>query len=224
MSSGKDTFDELTKDQFKKWSPFYDSKPVRVFYFERIYQRIIQTIQDEPEIQLKPKTKFLDVACGTGEIIFRFAKRFPQIEFAGVDFSEEMLEKAVEKTERLQNVKIIKANITKLPFPDNSFDIVLCSDALHHFAAPEASLQEISRVAKQGSFFFLVDPAFDRVLQRIIIGLFGKIFETAKKYYSKKEVEELLKRTDLIIKSNFTYYFTNFFLCRKSGVGGLPPR
>lgn len=215
MNDENNVFDELTKNQFKKWSPFYDSKPVRLFYFERIYKRVIQTIKDESEIQLKPKTKFLDVACGTGEIVFRLAKEFPQVEFVGADFSEEMLEKAIEKTEHLNNVKIIQANIRDLPFSDSCFDIILCSDAFHHFASPEESLREINKVTKQGAFFFLIDPAFDTIPQKIIIGLFGKIFETAKKYYSKKEIDKLLKNTDFIIKSSFTYYFTNFFICRK---------
>jgi len=215
MGNENDTFDELTKNQFKKWSPFYDSKLVRLFYFERIYKRVTQTIKDKAEIQLKSKAKFLDVACGTGEIIFRLAKEFPQVEFVGVDFSRDMLEKAMKKTENLQNVKIIQTNAQELPFPDMLFDVILCSDALHHFTSPEKSLPEISRVTKREGFFFLVDPAFDTVFQKTVVRLFGKVFETAKKYYSNKEANELLERAGFTVKSGVSYYFTNFFTCRK---------
>lgn len=215
MNNEKNTFEDLTKRQFKLWSSFYDSGLNRLFYFERIYERVIKTIKHEAGYNLKPGVKFLDVACGTGEIIFRLAQEFPHVEFVGVDFSEAMLEKAIEKTKGLNNVKIFQANIRNLPFSDASFDLVLCSDAFHHFASPEESLQEINRVAKQGSFFLLVDPAFDTIFQKLVVGLFGKIFETAKKYYSEKEIVSLLQDTDFVMRRKFAYYFTNFFINRK---------
>lgn len=215
MSETQEEFELLTQKQFQSWSRFYDSKIVRLFYFERIYQKILQTIRERTYIYLLLGSKFLDVACGTGEVILRLAQEFPSVEFTGADFSEEMLAIARQKTSHLKNVKIVSANIRNLPFADKSFDTVLCSDAFHHFSSPEESLREINRVAKQGSFFLLVDPAYDTIFQKVVIGLFGKIFETAKKYYSEEKVAKLLKETDFTMKRKFAYYFTNFFIFLK---------
>ncbi len=215
MSSEKDKFDELTQNQFKKWSPFYDSKPVRLFYFERIYQKILYTIRAMAHIYPLPGSRFLDVACGTGEMILRLAQEFPSVEFVGTDFSEDMLAIARQKTAHLKNVKIIIANVRSLPFPDKIFDTILCSDAFHHFSSPEESLKEIARVVKDNGFLFLVDPAYDTLLQKVVLSIFGSIFETAKKYYSEKELSTLLKDAGFRVNHFFNYYFTNFFIYKK---------
>lgn len=215
MNSPLKDFETLTQRQFKKWSPFYDSKPVRLFYFERIYQKILYTIRARVHIYLLPGSRFLDVACGTGEVIFRLAQEFPSVEFTGADFSEEMLAIARQKTAHLKNVKIINANVRNLPFPNKSFDTVLCSDAFHHFASPEESLKEISRVVKDNGFLFLIDPSYDTLFQKIALSIFGALFETAKKYYSEKELSTLSKEAGFKANHVFNYYFTNFFIYKK---------
>ncbi|MCH8049618.1 class I SAM-dependent methyltransferase [Patescibacteria group bacterium] len=186
-----------------------------MFYFGRVYRKLIQTIKKEAKHYLKPGSRLVDIACGTGEIILHLAQDFPQVEFTGSDFSEEMLKKAKSKNADLSNVKIVNANVRDLPFPDSSFDVILCSDAFHHFASPEESLKEINRVAKEDSVFLLVDPAFDTLFQRIVAGAFGKVFETPKKYYSKNELVSLLVGAKFNVNEIFSYYFTNFLICKK---------
>ncbi len=215
MLSNGEKFETKTKTLFKIWSKFYDSAFIRFIYFEHIYRKILETLTDQELSYLKPDSKFLDVACGTGEIIFRLAKEFPGAEFTGIDFSREMLEIAIEKNRNFKNVDLSLANVKRLPFKNNTFDIILCSDAFHHFEAPLESLREMNRVLKKDGFLLLIDPVFDTLLQRIVMNVVLRIVDRPKHYYSKNEMLELLEKANFEVESSFIHYFNNFFICKK---------
>ena len=70
----------------------------------------------------------LDVACGTGFITRHLAHKMRLV--YGVDISTGMLEKA---TEYAREKEIARGMAERLPFPDDLFDGVTCSGALHTF-------------------------------------------------------------------------------------------
>lgn len=49
-------------------------------------------------------------------------------------------------------------SVDRLPFADNSFDAVICSEVIEHTRYPEASIQELRRVCKPGGFIYLTTP------------------------------------------------------------------
>lgn len=214
MNAGKEKFDRATRKQFSFWAKWYDSKFIRLLYFERLYGKIIGVITAEKEC-FKTGSKFLDVACGTGEIIYRLAGKYPGIDFTGVDFTQEMVETAKRKTEHLKNIRIINSDASELPFEDKTFDFVLCSDALHHFSEPELSIKEIGRVVKDGGCFLLVDPAANTGFQKIMVNLIGRILELANKYYSQEEMKKLLGNSGFTVERNFVYTGNNFVISKK---------
>ena len=69
--------------------------------------------------------RLLDVGCGTGEYMAQLRER--DFDVAGVDGSNEMIERA-----RANNpgAEIRQGEVEKIPFPDGSFDIVLCVEVL----------------------------------------------------------------------------------------------
>ncbi|MCP3684144.1 MAG: class I SAM-dependent methyltransferase [bacterium] len=85
--------------------------------------------------KLKPKKtdKILDVGCGTGlsEILGNVT---------GIDPAEKLLKKA--------KIKTVKGAAEKLPFKDNSFDIVISVTAIHNFSDAEKAVKEMKRVSK----------------------------------------------------------------------------
>ena len=73
----------------------------------------------------------------------------------GIDLSKVAIKKSKEKYPEFE---YYVANATNLPFPDNSFDYVVCSEVIEHISEAERALQEIRRVLKNGKTFIVTTP------------------------------------------------------------------
>jgi len=86
-------------------------------------------------LQIKPSDLLLDVGCGTAAYLSIFpCKKI------GIDPSFELLKQA--------KIPVVQGRAEELPFPDNSFEIVLSLTAIHH-ADVKKSIAEMLRVAKR---------------------------------------------------------------------------
>ncbi len=97
--------------------------------------------------------KGLDVCCGTGELSFEQAKRVGKNgEITGVDFCEDMLSIAQEKTPELykNNINWVKGDATALPFIDDKFDAATIGFALRNVPSIEKTISEMKRVVRPG--------------------------------------------------------------------------
>src|SRR5262249_56726095 len=83
----------------------------------------------------------LDAACGTGRHTEYLAQLGHRV--IGVDQSAEMLERA---TRRLPDVEFHRADLDRLPLPDNAVDIVVCALALTHVPRLAPVMAEFARV------------------------------------------------------------------------------
>lgn len=93
-----------------------------------------------------PGQSVLDVACGTGVVAREAAKRVGENgKVVGVDRNPAML--AVARRLR-PDIEWREADAAELPFPDNSFDVVLCQAALMFFPDVARALGEMARVVK----------------------------------------------------------------------------
>jgi demethylmenaquinone methyltransferase/2-methoxy-6-polyprenyl-1,4-benzoquinol methylase len=102
----------------------------------------------------QPGDRALDLCCGTGDLAIGLARRGAQV--VGVDFSERMLEVATRKSsEGLMH--FIRGDAQRIPFCDNSFDIVTVGYGLRNLANWETGLQEMQRVAKAGGRLLVLD-------------------------------------------------------------------
>lgn len=98
----------------------------------------------------------LDVATGTGHTAFFLAQRLGHV-FA-VDINDEMLAEAQEESDRRTlSVRFLKSDCADLNFDDETFEIVTCRLAAHHFPQPADFLTEASRVLKPGGRLLVVD-------------------------------------------------------------------
>ncbi len=98
----------------------------------------------------------LDVATGTGHTAFFFSQRLAHV-FA-VDINDEMLEVAQEESDRRSLAcRFLKGAADELPFDDETFDLVTCRLAAHHFQDPAAFLAEGHRVLRPGGRLLLID-------------------------------------------------------------------
>ncbi|AWU96294.1 glycosyltransferase [Azospirillum ramasamyi] len=119
---------------------FRPDHPTTPFY--RIYDEKRRAVA--AELERAPRMRILDVGGGYGRITGPFAERH---DVTLVDISHEML---AEAKERFPALAVQQADARKLPFPDDSFDLVIAMDLLCHLQDLEAGVRELKRVVKPG--------------------------------------------------------------------------
>ena len=106
----------------------------------------------------------LDIGCGPGGLVAELARRAPTWEFVGLDASSEMLEAAAAKHGTLRGqVQWQTGAAEQLSFPDQSFDLVVSTLALHALRDPLWCFNAIARVLKPSGRFMLFDFRRDMV-------------------------------------------------------------
>lgn len=140
--------------------------------------------------------KILDVGCGTGGNLEMLAK-FGAAE--GVDVSDDALEFCQSK-----GLKVHKGLAEKLPFADETFDVVTALDVVEHLDDDVAGLSEMFRVVKTGGKTLIFVPAF--------MWLWGVQDDVSNHRirYTKKQIVERLQRAGFEIEratyANWTFF------------------
>ena len=100
--------------------------------------------------------RILDVGTGPGYLPLRISEVLPGSEVIGIDVSEDMIRVARKNAEG-KNVKFLVGNANKMPFEDDSFDLVVSTGSLHHWRNPVNVLNEIYRVLRPGRKALIYD-------------------------------------------------------------------
>ena len=119
---------------------------------------------DFNRININPEGTMLDLGCGEGRHIFGVMEKFPDLKCIGLDPHIESLDKAFEGLKFLESISNTKTNFLSgsaysLPFSDDSFDLVVCSEVLEHLHDYKDAIKEINRVLKPGGQFLASVPA-----------------------------------------------------------------
>jgi SAM-dependent methyltransferase len=96
-----------------------------------------------------PRGLILDAGCGDGIDLANQARR-EDVEIVGVDISRGGTQTSFRRTASLPNAHVVQADLRRLPFDAEQFDLSYSYGVLHHLAPPEAGLAEIVRVVKPG--------------------------------------------------------------------------
>lgn len=125
--------------------------------------------------------RVLDVGCGSGAVTRDIARRVGERGLAvGLDPSLELLAVARRLAAEAgldDRIEFREGNVLRLPFPDGSFDVVVCATVLSHVPEGEAAISELARVLRPGGrvgvFDFDADMTIfthpDRALTRRIV-------------------------------------------------------
>lgn len=131
-----------------KWAVRYD----RILSGSgKLYRDILSNMQQT----LNRNMTVLELACGTGLLSVKIAPTVKHLE--ATDFSQEMIAQAKKKTHSAK-LHFSVQDATKLPYAPKTFDAVIISNALHIMPDPEAALDNIRRVLKDGGI--LIAPTF----------------------------------------------------------------
>ena len=123
-------------------APLYD-------FFENTFNR---GVNDETGVAVAQlvglEDEVLECACGTGAISIFLASKCKRL--VATDFSEGMLKQSRKKLAKYRNVMIERADITKLHYVDDSFDIVVAGNVIHLLPDPGAVMRELERIVRPG--------------------------------------------------------------------------
>jgi SAM-dependent methyltransferase len=131
---------------YAAWAATYDSKPNFILAVEEpVVENLLARI---------PPGSALDAACGTGRHTVTLVKHGHTV--IGVDQSPEMLTLAAAKVPRAQ---FRVGDVTALPVPDGSVDLVLCALVLSHLCLPDVAeaIAELRRVLRPGGRLIVTD-------------------------------------------------------------------
>ncbi len=104
-------------------------------------------------LSLTGEERALDVGTGAGAIAIALAPSVREV--IGVDIVPALLEEG--RTRAPDNVRLVEADATALPFEAGWFDLVATARTLHHVARPELVLAEMNRVLRPGGTMLVVD-------------------------------------------------------------------
>lgn len=113
-------------------------------------------------VNIQPGWRVLDLGSGAGVDVFLAANKVGASGFVtGLDMTDEMLAKARHnaKVGGYKNVAFEKGEIEKMPFPDNTFDLVISNCVINLVPDKSKAYREIRRVLKTGGMFAIADMA-----------------------------------------------------------------
>ncbi len=189
-------------------------------YLETIYNEENRPITEYPKkfiiylikrFKLVKNQKVLELGCGRGEFLNEFVVN--GFEGYGVDLSD-----YCKKFFPDLNFKKVDLANEKLPYEDNSFDIIYSKSTIEHFYYPEKVFQEAYRVLKPGGTIITLTPEWQYIYKSFYEDYTHRVPFTK---VSLKDIHEMSNFTSINIESfkqlpilfdkNFYYYFLSFF-------------
>jgi len=167
------------------------------WWYSALHRLIFQTLEAElPDWREK---EIVDVGCGTGAILKRLGNPERNV---GIDLAPEAI--AFCHQRGLNNVQ--QGDIHALPFPDASFDAVICSSVLYHqwVANVDGAVREMHRVLRPGGVLLINVPAFP-----FLHSAHDEAVMTARRF-RKREIRLLLQKQNFKIR-RLTYWTTFLF-------------
>ena len=97
----------------------------------------------------------LDCGCGTGPMIQLLHDKYPNKHYVGLDLTPEMIN--VANAKKLSNTEFVVGDSENLPFEENSFDAIICSNSFHHYPNPQNFFDSAYCVLRKGGRLILRD-------------------------------------------------------------------
>jgi dolichol-phosphate mannosyltransferase len=137
--------------------------------------------------------RVLDIGCGSSRIL----QSLPQA--VGLDMQIRKL-----RWLRAPGRQLVQGSLSELPFPDGTFDAVICSEVIEHIAREDISLTDMVRVLAPGGLLVLGTPDYGRWTWRTLEAMYKKVFPQgyATEHinpYTRKELRAEIERMGLAV-------------------------
>ena len=149
----------------EQWrSQAYSDNPLPIGGNQTISQPLMVALQTE-SLQLRPGDRVLDLGCGAGTDSLVAAQMVaPDGKVTGIDMTPEMLAKARAAAREMgaENVEFVEGEIEQLPFPDETFDVIVSNGVIDLVPDKDAVFSEIWRVLRAGGRLQIADVTIRR--------------------------------------------------------------
>ncbi|MEU7633086.1 class I SAM-dependent methyltransferase [Nocardia sp. NPDC049220] len=109
----------------------------------------------------KTDSQVLDAGTGPGKLLAELRSQRPDLRLHGVDLSPQMIDLA-ERKRTGGHVDFSVGDVGALPYPDDSFDVVVSSLSMHEWPAVNRAISELARVLRPGGVVRIYDFRFVR--------------------------------------------------------------
>ncbi len=131
----------------------FDQAAERYEEFAVLQNEVCQRLLEKLDIVKITPQFILDAGSGTGVAIPPLFKKYKKAQLVALDLSEKMLQQAGQQGSFFRSPHLVCADIEKLPFADNVFDLVFSSLSMQWCNDLGAALREAKRVLKPGGLF-----------------------------------------------------------------------
>lgn len=141
----KNYYDHIAKNFNHTWDGFLSS------FFKKFITK---------NLEISPNAKVLDIGCANGTLLDMLSHKVP-LQGTGLDISPEMTKIAKQLHPEFE---FISGTAQNLPFPEQSYDVMICSASFHHFPDPAHFLKETKRVLREDGRLVIAEiriPIYD---------------------------------------------------------------
>lgn len=196
------------KEVAQKYDSFYQTE--MGIKIDNLEKKLIKSLLPQPHLF----TKILEAGCGTGHWTAFLAELGYCI--TAVDISEAMLE--IAKTKQIKHTQFIQADVHKLPFENEQFDLVVSITMLEFVSNIEQAINEMFRILKSNGM--------------IILGCLNLLSPLGKKkandstfkdahFFTKVELYQMLSKWGKPIIKETVYFDDEFRLIEKGSEGAF---
>lgn len=153
-------------DIHESWrNAFYTDKANLKFY-DMAFDKILNVVK------VQPNSKFLDAGCGPCVNSIRLAQLGYRVE--AIDLSPAAVRMGIEDIRAAgleSHIRVKQGDLLNMPYPDESFDFVLCWGVLMHIPNLERAIRELSRILRSDGFLIMCEGnknSIDTVLARLL--------------------------------------------------------
>ncbi|MDR3577877.1 MAG: class I SAM-dependent methyltransferase [Anaerolineaceae bacterium] len=145
--------------RFDREAGGYEALAYQGLFFEQVHLAVLAAIPMDSQ----PET-IVDLGCGTGRLLRKLARRWPEAKLIGVDPAEGMIAEARRLT---GGVTFYVSMAEKLPLADESAELVTSTVSFHHWQDQAQGLREVVRVLRPGGRFVLADFSMPLGLRKV---------------------------------------------------------
>jgi len=167
----------------------------------------------------KDMIDFCDAGCGNGIYLGYLKNKHSNINLCGFDFSEKIVEIAKNNT-NIEKIKV--GNLESMPFDDESFDLILCTQVIEHLLNDKKGISELYRTLKKGGYLVISTDNKYNIISKLLnfpimillspYMIVKKMFRSKKyfphKSYFFKEFKDLIGTQNFEIEKFSTFRFS----------------